>query len=50
MTAQPGHDRLIGADQEVERPDLAAVGVSGYLQVDSVFDRAVDLLRLMGEQ
>jgi hypothetical protein len=36
--------RLVDAHQVVERPDLAAVGVAGDLQVDAVRDRAVDLL------
>ena len=35
VSAEAVHHRLVEPDQEVERPDLAAVGVPGDLQVDA---------------
>ena len=48
VPAEALDDRLVEAHQVVEWPDLAAVGVPGDLQVDAVYDGAVDLLRLVG--
>src|ERR1700733_10871866 len=39
---------LLQLDDVVPRPDLAAVGVPGQLEVDAVQDRVVDLARLGG--
>src|SRR5262249_34903294 len=50
VPAQPGDHWLIRAYQPVERPDLAAVGVAGQLEVHPVRHRAADLLRLGGTE
>ena len=46
----PVHHRLIKSDKEIERPDLAAVGVPGDLQIHPGAHRLRDLLGLMREK
>src|SRR5690242_2812510 len=43
VPGQPLQHRLVDADQQVERPDLPAVGVPGQLQVHAVLDGLADL-------
>jgi hypothetical protein len=50
MRAQFVYHRLIESDEEVERPDLPAVGVPGDLQVHACVGRPRDLLGLMREK
>src|SRR5262245_47384096 len=50
VPGQPLHRWLIKLDEQVKRPDLAAVGVPGDLDVHPGRDRLVDLLRLMRQQ
>src|SRR6266487_245944 len=50
VPAQAVDRGLVEANEVLERPDLAAVGVSGDLKVDAVCDGRPDLLRLVGEQ
>lgn len=50
MARKTGQDGLVEPDQEMERPDLAAVGVPGDLEVDPGLGGLLDLLRLVGEQ
>jgi hypothetical protein len=50
MRAQSVYHRLIESDEEVERPDLPAVGVPGNLQVHNRVHRPCDLLGLVSEK
>ncbi|CAG7644126.1 hypothetical protein SBRY_30980 [Actinacidiphila bryophytorum] len=50
MPAQAVHHRLVDPDQEVERPDLAAVRVPRHLQVDAGRRGLPDELRLVRDQ
>ena len=50
MPAQAMHRGLIDPDQEVERPDLPAVGVPGDLQVDPGGRGLIDLPGLVGKE
>ena len=50
MSTQPVHDRLLKSDKEVERPDLATVGVTRDLEIDPRVHGVHDLLGLMREE
>src|ERR1700744_4691242 len=50
VPAQPVHHGLVESDEEVERPDLPAVGVPRELQIDTRRDRVRDELWLVREE
>lgn len=50
MVAEAGEGGLVGADQVVEGPDLATVGVAGELEVDALGCRPVDELGLVRQE
>jgi len=50
VAAEAGEGGLVEADQVVEGPDLAPVGVAGELEVDACGCRPVDEFRLVGQE